>query len=1034
MKLSDACIRRPVFATVLNLLLILVGAVAFFSLTVREYPNIDVPTVTVATDYKGANAEIVESEVTKPIEDSLAGIEGIDFITSISRAERSQISVVFKLDRDPDAAASDVRDRVGRARGRLPDEVDEPVISKVEADARPILYLAFSSDRHDDLEVTDVADRLVQDRLQVLPGVAEVRIFGQRRYAMRIWMDPARLAAYGLTVQDVEDALRLQNVELPAGRVEGSDRELTVQAATDLNTVRDFEEIVLRNVDGYLVRLNDVAEVEIGARDERRIARFNGRNAVALGVVKQSVANPLAVTEAVRDEVPLIADVLPEGMEVQIAYDSTVFINASIEAVYTTIAEAVGLVVLVIFVFLRSLRAVLIPLVTIPVSIIGAFILMAALGFSINTLTLLAFVIAVGLVVDDAIVMLENIYRHIENGLSPMAAAFKGSREIAFAIISVTITIAAVFVPVGFTEGRTGRLFTEFALTLSAAVIISGFIALTLSPMMCSRLLKRQTSRNVAFNLIERFFFRMEMGYRASLAFTLSVRPLVLLFCVGVGVASVALYQNLNSELTPREDRGYFVGIFSGPEGATIDFMDGYARQMEDFYEDIPEAVRYFVVVGSPTVSRGISFIALEDWNDRERATSDIVTEMQGKLSGIHGIRAFPVNPQSLGRSSRKRPVEVIVQTTGTYEALEQTVNAAVRAMEEHGGFTNVDVDLKLNKPELKVEVNREKLADMDIPVETIGRTLETLLGGREVTDFEYDGEQYDVVVQLADIDRRNPDDLTRIYLRGQDGQMIQLSNLIKVVETVVPRELNHFNKLRSAKIEANLAEGYPQGQALDEAKRIIQEIGGETVQVDYGGAAREFFESSDSLLLAFGLAVLFVFLVLAAQFESWIDPVIILVTVPLAMVGALLALNLTGGTLNIYSQIGLIALVGLIAKNGILVVEFANKLRQQKGLEVRHAALEAAVLRLRPVLMTALSLIFGALPLALATGAGAESRQEIGWVIVGGMAIGTFFTLYVIPTVYSYLAAGRRFDESRIADAERESEAGGLEDGQQEA
>ncbi len=1034
MTLSDVCIRRPVFATVLNLLIILIGAVAFFSLSVREYPNIDVPTVTVSTNYKGANAEIVESQVTKPIEDSLAGIEGIDFITSISRAERSQISVVFKLDRNPDAAASDVRDRVGRARGRLPDEVDEPVIAKVEADARPILYLAFSSDRHDDLEVTDTADRLVQDRLQVLPGVAEVRIFGQRRYAMRIWLDPARLAAYAMTVQDVEEALRRQNVELPAGRVEGSDRELTVQAATDLNTVKDFEEVVLRNVDGYLIRLKDVGSVEIGPRDERRIARFNGRNAVALGVVKQSVANPLAVTEAVRKEVPVIAELLPEGMEVQVAYDSTVFINASIEAVYTTIAEAVGLVVLVIFVFLRSLRAVIIPLVTIPVSIIGAFILMAALGFSINTLTLLAFVIAVGLVVDDAIVMLENIYRHIENGLSPLAAAFKGSREIAFAIISVTITIAAVFVPVGFTEGRTGRLFTEFALTLSAAVIISGFIALTLSPMMCSRLLKRQTSRNVAFNLIERFFYRMELAYRASLAFTLSVRPLVLIFCCGVGVASVALYQNLNSELTPREDRGYFVGIFSGPEGATIDFMDGYAREMEDFYDAIPEAIRYFMVVGSPTVSRGISFIALEDWSDRERKTEDIVGEMRGKLSGIHGIRAFPVNPQSLGRSSRKRPVEVIVQTTGSYEALERTVSAAVQAMEEHGGFTNVDVDLKLNKPELKVEVNREKLADMGIPVETIGRTLETLLGGREVTDFEYDGEQYDVVVQLADIDRRNPDDLTRIYLRGQDGQMIQLSNLIRVVETVVPRELNHFNKLRSAKIEANLAEGYAQGQALAEAKRIIQEIGGETVQVDFGGAAREFFESSDSLLLAFGLAVLFVFLVLAAQFESWVDPVIILVTVPLAMVGALLALNLSGGTLNIYSQIGLIALVGLIAKNGILVVEFANKLRQQKALEVRHAALEAAVLRLRPVLMTALSLIFGALPLALASGAGAESRQQIGWVIVGGMAIGTVFTLYVIPTVYSYLAAGRRFDESKIVEAERESEAGGLDDGRQEA
>ncbi|GAB5469515.1 MAG: efflux RND transporter permease subunit [Rhodospirillales bacterium] len=1029
MKISDLCIRRPVFATVLNLLILLIGGVAFFSLSVREYPNIDVPTVTVTTAYKGANAQIVETQVTKPIEDSLAGIEGIDYITSISRAERSQISVVFKLDRDPDAAASDVRDRVGRARGRLPDEVDEPIIAKVEADARPILYLAFSSDRHDDLEVTDTADRLVQDRLQVLPGVAEVRIFGQRRYAMRIWLDPARLAAYGLTAQDVEDALEAQNVELPAGRVEGADRELTVQAATDLNTVRDFENIVLRNVEGYFVRLVDVASVEVGPRDERRIARFNGRNAVALGVVKQSVANPLAVTKAVRAEVPRIAELLPEGMEVQVAYDSTIFINASIDAVYKTIAEAVALVVLVIFVFLRSLRAVLIPLVTIPVSMVGAFALMAVLDFSINTLTLLAFVIAVGLVVDDAIVMLENIYRHIENGLSPIAAAFKGSREIAFAIVSVTITIAAVFVPVGFTEGRTGRLFTEFALTLSAAVIISGFIALTLSPMMCSRLLTRQTSRNVAFNLIERFFYRMELAYRSSLAFALSVRPMVLLFCAGVAVASVALYQNLNAELTPREDRGYFVGFFSGPEGATVDFMDGYARQMEAIYDTIPEAERYFVVVGFPTVSRGISFIAMEDWGERERSTAEIAGAVNGQLSGVRGLRIFAINPQSLGQSSRKRPVEVLVQTTGTYEQLEAVVEQAVLEMEQHGAFTNIDVDLKLNKPELEVTVNREKLADMGISVESIGRTLETLLGGRDVTRFERQGEQYDVVLQLAGIDRRNPDDLSRIYVRGRDGEMAQLSNLVQVSETVVARELNHFNKLRAAKIEANLAEGFAQGPALEEAKRIIEAIGGEDIQVEFGGAAREFFESSDSLVLAFGLALLFVFLVLAAQFESWVDPVIILITVPLAMVGALLALNLTGGTLNIYSQIGLIALVGLIAKNGILVVEFANKLREQKGLEVRQAALEAAALRLRPVLMTALSLIFGALPLALASGAGAESRQQIGWVIVGGMGVGTLFTLYVIPTIYSYLSAHRRFDQRRITDAEAESLAGDLDD-----
>jgi len=1009
MVLSDISIARPVFATVLNIVVVLVGLVALTQLSVREYPNIDVPTVTVATTYPGASASIIETQVTKAIEDQLSGIEGIDYITSISRAEQSQITVTFKLDRDPDVAASDVRDRVGRARALLPTEVDEPIISKVEADAQPIIYLAFSSDRHTDLEVTDAADRLVQDRLQTLEGVADAQLFGNRRYAMRIWLDPERMAALQVTAEDVENALLQQNVEIPAGRIESVDREFTVLAETDVNTQSGFEELVLRDVGGYLIRLRDVAQVALGPEEERSIARFNGRSAVALGIVKQSTANPLDVSRAVYDIIPSIEESLPDGMRVDIAYDSTVFIDASIKSVYGVIIEAVVLVVLVIFFFLRSLRAVFIPIVTIPVSLIGAFALMSLMGFTINTLTLLSFVVAIGLVVDDAIVMLENIFRHIERGLSPVQAAFKGSREIAFAVVTMTVTLAAVFVPVAFATGKTGALFIEFALTLTSAVLISGFIALTLSPMLCSRLLRHETRHGLVYRLIERLFDGMNRGYRASLHWVLTVRPVVLLFCGMIGFAAWALFENLSAELAPLEDRGFIIGFFLGPEGATTTYMDTYARQIEGIFEGIPEAERYFVVVGFPVVSQGISFVGLSNWEARQRKAYEVGASIGGPLFGVKGVLAFPINPLSLGQSGIAQPIEVVVQTTGSYDELNALVSNILVEAAKNPGIVNLDSDLKLNKPEIRVSVNRDKLAAVDVAVDTVGRTLETMLGGREVTRFKRDGEQYDVIVQVAEIDRANPDDLSRLYVRGRGNEMVQLSNLVTLAETVAPRELNHFNKLRAATITANTVPGYSQGEALAFMSALVQELGGPGVQLDYAGAAREYQQSSASLALAFVLAVGFVFLVMAAQFESWIDPLVVMFAVPLAMVGGLLALNLTGGTLNIYSQIGLISLVGLITKNGILVVEFANQLREKEGLDVKAAVVEAAVLRLRPVLMTAFSLILGTLPLALATGAGAESRQQIGWVIVGGMTVGTLFTLYVVPTIYTLLTRPRR-------------------------
>jgi multidrug efflux pump len=1008
MKLSDLSIRRPVLATVMSLAVVLIGLMAYDRLTVREYPRIDEPTVTVETAYRGASAEIIESQVTQPLEESLSGIEGIDYITSISRAERSQITMRFRLDREVDSAANDVRDRVSRVRGQLPDEIDEPVIAKVEADAQPIIYLAFSSARHSALEVTDFADRFVKDRLQNVGGVADVRIFGERRYSMRIWLDRVRLAAYGLVPQDVEDALRRQNVEIPAGRIESEEREFTVVSETDMRTPAQFENLILKRESGYLVRLKDVGRVELAAEDTRRRARFLGESSVALGVVKQSTANPLDVSTGVRAALPGIEAALPEGMRVTVAYDSSIFIERSIENVFRTIGEAIVLVVAVIFLFLRSVRATLIPLVTIPVSLIGAFALMKLFGFSINTLTLLSMVLAIGLVVDDAIVMLENIYRHIENGMKPVEAALRGSREIGFAVLAMTLTLAAVFAPIGFMTGRTGRLFTEFALTLAGAVLVSGFVALSLSPMMCSKLLRAETTHGAVYNAIESVLRGMTNGYRRLLAVSLRMRPVVVVLGLAVAGTSWFLFNGLQSELTPTEDRGYMVGIAIAPEGATLDYTDRYAKRIEAIYASVPEVSRYFMVVGFPVVNQAIGFALFKPWEQRDRSVKDVVAAIGGSMFGIPGILAFPVNPPSLGQSPIEQPVNFVILTARSYDALNGMLERFLVEARKIPGVINLDSDLKLNKPELKVQVDRDKAADLGISLEDMGRGIETLLGGREVTRFKRDGKQYEVIVQVADVDRRNPDALETIFARGRDGVMVPLSNIVTVQESVAPRELNHFNKLRSATVTATLAPETSLGEALaaleDAARRTLPP----DALIDYGGQSREFKESSAGLYVTFLLALAFIYLVLAAQFESFIDPFIIMLTVPLSLTGALLALNLTGGSMNIYSQIGLVTLVGLITKHGILLVEFANQLRED-GEEMVAAVIESATLRLRPILMTTGAMVLGAVPLAVAEGAGGESRQQIGWVIVGGLLLGTLFTLFVVPTAYTYLARRRR-------------------------
>ncbi|MDD2665003.1 MAG: efflux RND transporter permease subunit [Dechloromonas sp.] len=1012
MRISEVCIRRPVFATVLSLIVMLLGIVSYSRLPVREYPKIDEPVVTVTTAYRGASAEIIESQVTKPLEDSLAGIEGVEVITSISRAENSQISVTFKLERSPDSAAADVRDRVSRVRNKLPDEVDEPVIAKVEADANPVIWIAFSSDRHSALEVTDVATRIVKPRLQTLPGAADVRVFGDRKFAMRIWLDKQRLAAYQLTPADVEDALKKQNVEVPAGRIESSEREFSVVANTDLDTPEEFAAVVVRTVNGYPVRIADLGRVEIGAASERSSVRFKGRSAVSLGLIKQATANPLELSQALRKDLPKITGELPEGMTASISYDSSVFIDRSIESVFTTIAEAILLVLAIIFFFLRNFRATLIPLVTIPVSLVGAFAIMFMLGFTINTLTLLALVLAIGLVVDDAIVVLENIFRHIEDGMPRRQAAFQGAKEIGFAVVAMTLTLAAVYAPVAFMTGRTGKLFIEFALTLAGAVLVSGFVALTLSPMMCSLLLRHEEKHGRAFLAIERFLVWLNSGYRRVLTASLERRWIVIAGFVAVAASCGLLLKALKSELAPVEDRGIIFGMFVAPEGATLDYTERYARQIEAVYGQIPEMDRYFIVAGNPTVSQGISILGLTDWKERTRRSPDIARELFPKFAAIPGVMAFPITPPSLGQSPRERPVNFVIATSASYEELQQVTQQFLAELAKNPRLTNVDTDLKLNKPELSVEVRRDIAADLGVPVETIGRTLETFLGGRQVTRFKRDGEQYDVIVQVADVDRRTPDDIRDIHVRARDGSMVSLANLVAVRETISPRELNHFGQRRAVSITANLAPGYTLGEALGEMNAIADRVLKPGYAVDYNGQSREFQKSTASLALTFGLALAFIYLVLAAQFESFRDPFIIMLTVPLSMAGALLALWLSNGTLNVYSQIGLVTLVGLITKHGILIVEFANQLQEQ-GRALKDAVIEAAELRLRPILMTTGAMVLGAVPLALATGAGAESRQQIGWVIVGGLLLGTFFTLFVVPTVYSLLAVRKEMQES---------------------
>lgn len=1011
MFLPELCIRRPVFATVLSLVILLVGLISYDRLSVREYPAIDEPVVSVVTNYKGASPEVIESQVTKPLEDQLSGIEGVDVMTSRSRSERSQINIKFNLDRAPDAAAADVRDKVSRARRFLPDEVDEPIINKVEADSTPIIYIGVDTGDYTQMQASDYINRFLKTRLSVLPGAAEVRVFGERLPSMRIYVDRSRLAAMGLTVQDVEEALRQQNVLIPAGRLESHAREFSVVSSTGLETPDEFQQLILAQRHGYPVRLQDVAEVRLAPAEERVLARFNGQNSLNIGVTKQSTANPLSLSKAVRAEIEKINETLPGNMKLLVSYDSSIFIQRSIDSVYTTIAEATLLVVLVIFFFLRSVRASLIPIVTIPISLIGAFALMQMLGFSINTLTLLAMVLAIGLVVDDAIVVLENVYRHIEEGKSRMQAAILGAREIAFAVVAMTLTLVAVYAPLAFATGRTGRLFIEFALTLAGAVLVSGFVALTLTPMMCSRILKEDTRPGRVSRAIERFLQALTRAYRRRLVAALRWRTLILLGGVIVAACSGWLFSIIKSELAPTEDRGVIFSVVSAPEGSTLDYTLKSVEQIEKVYAQLPEAEGYQSIIGFPTVTDAFAILRLKPWEQRNSSQQSITRRLQPTLASIPQARVFPTNPPSLGQRATSKPVEFVILGQMPYSELAQIVDGFVKELNEYPGLQNIDTDLRLNTPEIRVQMDRDKLADTGVSVSTVGRTLETMLGGRQVTRYDSDGEQYDVIVQVDKHARASPTDLLDIYVRSKEGAMIPLSNYLTVHESMSPQSLNHFNRLRAVIVQASVAPGFALGEVLEHMQSVAQRVLPDTVQTDLDGQSREFRDSSGSIYVAFLMAVAFIYLVLAAQFESWRNPLIIMLSVPLSMTGALLALWLSGGTLSIYSQIGLITLVGLITKHGILIVEFANQQRET-GAGLYQAVVRACEMRLRPILMTTGAMVLGVLPLAFASGAGAESRQQIGWVLVGGLTFGTLLTLFVVPAAYTLLAARPKVPE----------------------
>jgi multidrug efflux pump len=1053
MILSDVSIRRPVFATVINLLIVIIGLVAYSRLALREYPDIDPPVVSVETLYIGSSAEIVESRVTQILEDSISGIQGIRSIESKSEDGLSVITIEFELSRDIDEAASDVRDRVVRVQAMLPDEVESPQISKVDANTQAIFWIALQSKQRDGLALTDYAERYLKDRLSVLDGVSRVQIGGERRYAMRVWLDRAALAARSLTAQDVEQSLRRENVELPAGRIESLNREFTVRVDRVYDKVADFENLVVaRGSDGYLVRLSDIAKVEKGAEDERTELRYNGRSSIGLGIVKQSNANTLDVIRGVKSEMERIGPTLPPDMIMEVAFDSGIFIEGAVHEVYLTIGLTLALVVFVIWIFLGDLRATLIPAVAIPISLIGALIVLWVLGFSINLLTLLALVLAIGLVVDDAIVVLENIYKRIEQGTPPLASALLGINQVSFAVIATTLVLVAVFLPVTLMPGDAGKLFTEFAWAIIGSILFSAFVALSLSPMMCSQLLHRSEGadhhKNPITDWVNARLDRLSVWYLGFLDVCFRRKTLVAGFMVLVLAFGVFFYSYVPREYAPKEDRGVFLAVMMTPEGSSLEYSKRIMSEVEGKLHKLlsPEnggpkdgtgeanGVVSIVPAGfssTGAVNGGFAFILLKPWNERDRSVSEIVWGdfMAGTpgvfqdFMAIPGGMAFPIEPGSLGQNFFSTPVQFVIGGS-EYAELAVWRDKILEKARTNPSLRNLDWDYKETKPQLRVVIDRDRAADLGVSVSEIGNTLQTFFGSRQVTDYMDDGEQYDVVLQGKDQDRVRAADISNIYVRSsRTGELVPLSNLVSFRETADSGALGRYNRVRAITISASLAPGYSLGEALAFLENAAQDVLPSEARIDYKGESQDYKESGFGIYLTFALALLAVYLFLAAQFENWIHPFVIMMTVPLAIVGALWGLFLTNATLNVYTQIGLIMLVGLAAKNGILIVEFSNQLRD-KGVEFFEAIKTAAQQRLRPIIMTSVATIAGSVPLILASGAGAESRFPIGVVIFAGVLVSTIFTLFVVPTFYVMLARGTKSPEStgRKLDAELDS------------
>ena len=1042
MIISDIANRRPVLAVVFNLLLVTFGLIAYQQLPLREYPDIDAPIITVQADYPGASAEIIEREVTQRLEDRIAGIEGIRYIQSSSRDGRSSITVEFSLNRDIDAAANDIREAVSRVVRFLPDEVDPPQVTKADADANPILWLNLSSTTMDGLELADYARRYLVDRLSVVDGVALVRLGGARRYAMRIWVDREALAARNLTVADIEDALRRENVELPAGRIDSLDREFKVRVDRMYRTAEDFASLVIKRADNtHLVRLGEVAQVNVGSDSERTEFRGNGEDMVGLGIIRQANANVLDVASGVKRVAQDLQDQLPDGTSLVVTYDSSVFIEGAIREVYITLAIATAAVVLVIYLFLGSWRATLIPAITVPVAITAAFIGIALFGFSVNLLTLLALVLAIGLVVDDAIVMLENIHRRIERGEPGLLAAYRGARQVGFAIVATTSVLVAVFVPLAFLSGTVGSLFTEFALAIAIAVVFSSLVALTLAPVLSGRLMHKGDDETGMARIVGRGFTRLEQGYarllRRSLPYSWGVVPILALSLGGAWW----LFNEIPEEFAPREDRGAFFIMVNGPEGASFEYMREQMAEVERRMLPMTEEgdVRRILVRtprsfgNTEVVNNGFVIVILEHWDRRDRSAWDIMAEINQSLGEIPGIRANTMMRQGLSGGRAGAPVQFVIAGPD-YDELADWGQALLERAEEIPGLARLDLDYKPTQPQVSVRIDRDRAADLGVSLQTVGRTLDVMLGGRNVTTFIDRGEEYDVIIEGRSDQRRTPGDIANLYVRSDNGALIPLSSLVSYEEVAGAGSLERYNRARAVTLTAAVEEGYTLGEVLSALDAAAAEVLPAEARIDYKGESLDLRDGTQALLFIFVLALLVVYLVLAAQFESFVHPFVIMLTVPLAVVGALLGLYFTGQTLNIYSQIGMVMLIGLAAKNGILIVEFTNQMRDA-GREFDQAVVEAASMRLRPVLMTALTTVAGTMPLILATGPGAETRFVIGVEVFSGVLFATIFTLFVIPAAYGLLARrtsspkamSRHIDglDGRIEDIDRRREGG---------